>query len=221
MDDEETIRFLVRDILEEIGYKVLSADDGYQAVELYRKRKSEIDLVILDMTMPGMGGRETFEKLKELNPGIRAILSTGYSEDETGAADARHGGEGIRPEAVQDRRPCLRRAEDTRFTGNVIRGRAWGQENQSVSCCCSSEVPMPSGAWKGSCITSSAIPTSSIFRWRFSSAGGWPRSSPGGARPTCGNLCADRREVPDPEADAAPGRGPRTGAPSRIWTRKS
>ncbi|HTY59902.1 MAG TPA: PAS domain S-box protein [Bacteroidota bacterium] len=82
VDDEETIRFLVRDILEEIGYNVLAAADGYQAVEMYRNRESEIDLVILDMTMPGMGGRETFEKLKELNPRVRAVLSTGYSEDE-------------------------------------------------------------------------------------------------------------------------------------------
>jgi len=82
VDDEETIRLLVKDILEEIGYRVLSAGDGGQAVELFRERNAEIDLVILDMTMPGMGGRETFEKLKEMNPRVRAILSTGYSEDE-------------------------------------------------------------------------------------------------------------------------------------------
>jgi len=82
VDDEETIRFLVRDVLEEIGYRVLSAGDGLQALELYAGKKAEIDLVILDMTMPGMGGRETFEKLKEINPRVRAILSTGYSEDE-------------------------------------------------------------------------------------------------------------------------------------------
>jgi len=82
VDDEETIRLLVRDVLEEIGYTVLSAGDGNQAVGLYKEKGAEIDLVILDMTMPGMGGRETFEKLKELNPRVRAILSTGYSEDE-------------------------------------------------------------------------------------------------------------------------------------------
>jgi PAS domain S-box-containing protein len=82
VDDEETIRFLVRDILEEIGYKVIAAEDGYRAVEMYAERLAEIDLVILDMTMPGMGGRETFEKLKKLNPRVLAVLSTGYSEDE-------------------------------------------------------------------------------------------------------------------------------------------
>ncbi len=82
VDDEETIRMLVKDILEDIGYHVLAAADGSQALEIYRGKTAQIDLVILDMTMPGMGGRETFEKLKEFNPGVRAILSTGYSEDE-------------------------------------------------------------------------------------------------------------------------------------------
>jgi len=82
VDDEETIRFLVRDILEEIGYRVIAAEDGYRALEIYGARMTEIDLVILDMTMPGMGGRETFERLKELNPRVLAVLSTGYSEDE-------------------------------------------------------------------------------------------------------------------------------------------
>jgi CheY-like chemotaxis protein len=82
VDDEEMIRMLVRDILEEIGYNVLSAADGIEAVELYKEKDGEIDLVILDMTMPGMGGRETFEKLKEMNPSVRAILSTGYAADE-------------------------------------------------------------------------------------------------------------------------------------------
>ena len=82
VDDEETIRLLVRDVLEEIGYTVLSAGDGNQAVGLYKEKGAEIDLVILDMTMPGMGGRETFERLRELNPLVRAILSTGYSEDD-------------------------------------------------------------------------------------------------------------------------------------------
>ena len=82
VDDEETIRFLVRDILQQMGYTVLGAAEGEAAVELYTRNRGRIDLVILDMTMPGMGGRETFEKLKEIDPGVRAILSTGYAEDE-------------------------------------------------------------------------------------------------------------------------------------------
>ncbi|HUI11008.1 MAG TPA: PAS domain S-box protein [Bacteroidota bacterium] len=82
VDDEETIRLLVRDVLEEMGYTVLAAGDGRAALELYERNRGNVDLVILDMTMPGMGGRETFEKLKAIDPGVRAILSTGYAEDE-------------------------------------------------------------------------------------------------------------------------------------------
>ena len=82
VDDEENIRMLVRDILEEKGYAVLSAGDGFEAMDVYREHKDGIDLVILDMAMPGMGGRETYEKLVEMNPGVRVILSTGYSKDE-------------------------------------------------------------------------------------------------------------------------------------------
>jgi two-component system cell cycle sensor histidine kinase/response regulator CckA len=82
VDDEETIRSLVKDILEEKGYHVLAAADGGQAVEMFRNNPDGIDLVILDMTMPVMGGRETFIRLKEIKPSVRAILSTGYSEDD-------------------------------------------------------------------------------------------------------------------------------------------
>ena len=82
VDDEEMIRMLVRDILQEKGYAVIGAGDGYEAERVYRERGRSIDLVILDMTMPGMSGRETFEKLRDINPDIRAILSTGYAKDE-------------------------------------------------------------------------------------------------------------------------------------------
>ncbi|MEW6510999.1 MAG: PAS domain S-box protein [Bacteroidota bacterium] len=82
VDDEETIRTLVSDILQDKGYAVVGAGDGRAAVEIYNERGREIDLVILDMTMPGMGGPETFDKLKSMNPDVRVILSTGYSQDE-------------------------------------------------------------------------------------------------------------------------------------------
>ncbi|GAB4337770.1 MAG: hypothetical protein Kow0099_11400 [Candidatus Abyssubacteria bacterium] len=81
VDDEETIRSLVKDTLESYGYRVLVAENGEEAVSLYGERGEEIDLVILDMMMPKMGGRETFQRLRELNPGIKALLSTGYSQN--------------------------------------------------------------------------------------------------------------------------------------------
>lgn len=82
VDDEDMIRSLVKDILASKGYNVLAAPDGGSAVALYREKWRSIDLVILDMIMPVMGGRETMEKLKEINSNVRAILSTGYSEDD-------------------------------------------------------------------------------------------------------------------------------------------
>jgi CheY-like chemotaxis protein len=79
VDDEDTIIEVSSEILEALGYNVILAKNGEEAIEIYRKRKDDIDLVILDMIMPGMGGAETFEVLKEINPRIKVILSSGYS----------------------------------------------------------------------------------------------------------------------------------------------
>jgi len=81
VDDEDTLRELVKDVLETYGYRVMLAGNGEEALQVYRKHKEEIALVILDMVMPKMGGRETFLKLKELNPKVKALLSTGYSQN--------------------------------------------------------------------------------------------------------------------------------------------
>ena len=68
-------------ILQQLGYQVLSAENGLQALEIYRQERDRIDLVILDMLMPGMGGAETFQELKGIDPGVRVLLSSGYSLD--------------------------------------------------------------------------------------------------------------------------------------------
>ena len=81
VDDEEDIRHFIRDVLQGNGYRVLLAVNGKQAVDIYKKNSQDIALVILDMAMPGMGGEEAFLKMKEANPGIKALLSTGYSQD--------------------------------------------------------------------------------------------------------------------------------------------
>jgi len=81
VDDEEPIRLLTKEILESYGYRVLLAENGLEAIDIYAERKEDIALVILDMVMPKMGGREAFLKLKELEPGVKALLSTGYSQD--------------------------------------------------------------------------------------------------------------------------------------------
>jgi two-component system cell cycle sensor histidine kinase/response regulator CckA len=81
VDDEESVRLLAKDMLETYGYKVLLAEDGAKAIEILKENSGSIDLVILDLVMPKMGGRETFLKLKEINPKIKVLLSTGYSQN--------------------------------------------------------------------------------------------------------------------------------------------
>ena len=81
VDDEEMIIDAGKEMLEEIGYTVLTATSGQQAIDAYRERKSEIHMVILDMIMPEMGGGETYDKLREVDPEIRVLLSSGYSVD--------------------------------------------------------------------------------------------------------------------------------------------
>jgi PAS domain S-box-containing protein len=79
VDDEEVVRALAKDALESYGYRVLLAKDGEEAIDIYREKDGGLGLVIIDMVMPKLGGRETFLKLRELNPNVKAILATGYS----------------------------------------------------------------------------------------------------------------------------------------------
>ena len=78
VDDEEMITDAGRELLKEIGYSVLIARSGREAIEIYGKNRERIDLVILDMIMPGMGGGETYDRLKEGDPDIKVLLSSGY-----------------------------------------------------------------------------------------------------------------------------------------------
>jgi len=79
VDDEEKILEVGKEILETLGYRVITASGGQKAIDIYRMRKEEIDLVILDMIMPDMEGGTTFDLLRDINPGIKVILSSGYS----------------------------------------------------------------------------------------------------------------------------------------------
>jgi DNA-binding NtrC family response regulator len=81
VDDERTIIEVMEETLETLGYRVLTADNGEEAIRLYREGKEEIDLVILDVIMPGMGGMETFEAMKAINNEVKVIFSSGYSVD--------------------------------------------------------------------------------------------------------------------------------------------
>jgi two-component system, cell cycle sensor histidine kinase and response regulator CckA len=78
VDDEEVVRDVASHLLRSLGCEVVTASDGREAVELYARQGRKIDLVLLDMIMPEMGGRECFLALKAIDPGVQVILSTGY-----------------------------------------------------------------------------------------------------------------------------------------------
>ena len=79
VDDEELLRVVAMDILAEAGYTVLSQPDGERAVAYFREHWEEIDLVLLDMIMPQLGGRQACEAMLEIDPGARIVLCSGYS----------------------------------------------------------------------------------------------------------------------------------------------
>ena len=81
VDDEEIIQDVCKDMLKTIGYKVFSAKDSKEAIEIYRKNQNDIDMVLLDMIMPNISGGEVYDHLKEINPDIKVLLSSGYSID--------------------------------------------------------------------------------------------------------------------------------------------
>ena len=92
IDDEDTVTEVVADLLELEGISTLTSNDGSAAVELYQRRQNEIGLVILDLTMPGMSGREVFNALRKINPEVNVLISSGYGRKEV----SRH----IEPEAL-------------------------------------------------------------------------------------------------------------------------
>ncbi len=79
VDDERQIISVLKEMLEILGYRIFAAGCGQEAIAVYKEKHDEIDLIILDMIMPGMGGGKAFTLLKEINPKVRIILATGYS----------------------------------------------------------------------------------------------------------------------------------------------
>ncbi len=81
VDDEPTIRHLGKTVLEQLGYRVLVAEGGEQALEIYARAQPRPGLVVLDLTMPRLSGRDTLERLRAIDPDVRVLLSSGYSAD--------------------------------------------------------------------------------------------------------------------------------------------
>jgi len=82
IDDEDIIIDVGQEMLRNLGYEVLLARSGKEAIDVYQKKQADIDMIILDIIMPDMGGRETFDQLKSVNPDIKVLLSSGYSIDD-------------------------------------------------------------------------------------------------------------------------------------------
>lgn len=81
VDDEEVILDVSEKVLKVLGYKVLVARGGAEAIEIFKKHQDSIDLVLLDIIMPHMGGGEVYDRLKEISPEVKVLLSSGYSID--------------------------------------------------------------------------------------------------------------------------------------------
>lgn len=78
-EDDPVVLELARVVLEQGGYNVITATDGQQAVDIYRTQRPSIDMVLLDVIMPRMGGKQAYEKIRELDPEARSLFSSGYS----------------------------------------------------------------------------------------------------------------------------------------------
>ena len=81
VDDEEMIIEVIEDLFDLLGYRVLKAGSGKEALEIYEGNKDQIDMVVLDMIMPGLSGGETYDGLRAINPEVKVLLSSGYSLD--------------------------------------------------------------------------------------------------------------------------------------------
>jgi two-component system cell cycle sensor histidine kinase/response regulator CckA len=79
VDDEEMIIEIAEEMLQKLGYEVLLARGGKEAIQVYGENKDNIDLVILDMTMKDMGGGEAYDKMKEIDPAVKVLLASGFS----------------------------------------------------------------------------------------------------------------------------------------------
>jgi len=79
VDDEDLVLSVAAEMIRKMGYKVFMAISGREALEIFKRNKNQIELVILDMIMPDISGSQTFDELMALDPSVKVILSTGYS----------------------------------------------------------------------------------------------------------------------------------------------
>jgi len=86
-DDEPALREMTAMVLEDMGLTVITAEDGWSCVELFRQQAESVGLVILDVTMPGMDGLDCMRQLRRIRPAVRVILTSGYSAEDVASDD--------------------------------------------------------------------------------------------------------------------------------------
>ncbi len=124
VDDEEIVREMVKEVLQAEGHLVLCAADGATAIDVFGDHARDIDVVLLDLSMPGLSGEETYACLREIEPAVRVILSSGYDKDE---AIRRFGGDGPLGFIQKPYRPHELLAEIERCLGRGPQGGAPGE----------------------------------------------------------------------------------------------
>jgi len=83
VDDEDTVRRVAEKILTSSGYRVVTAGDGEEGVAVFRETPARFDVVLLDLTMPRLGGEEAFRQLQQIRPGVRVLIMSGFNEQDT------------------------------------------------------------------------------------------------------------------------------------------
>ena len=111
VDDDETVRAVAQHMLQRSGFSVQTASDGCEAVAAFAAARDKIDLVLLDLTMPLLGGEEAFRAMREMRPDVRVVLMSGYSSHEL---ESRYGAEGLagfvqKPFRLEELQACLTR----------------------------------------------------------------------------------------------------------------
>lgn len=112
VDDEESVRIMGKRMLKRLGFEVLTAVDGREALDIYRAQREEIELVLLDLTMPCMDGEEMLDELHRIDPEARVVMSSGYGEGEIASrfAGKRLFGFLQKPYALYELAQCLHQA---------------------------------------------------------------------------------------------------------------
>jgi two-component system cell cycle sensor histidine kinase/response regulator CckA len=121
VDDENIIIRTITESLGSLGYHVISASDGCEAVKLFVENKSKIDLIILDLMMPAMNGYEAFKEIKAMDPCSKIILCTGYVADDSVQEMLNNGVKGLlkKPYRIEDLSRAVRLVLDEQAAGTA------------------------------------------------------------------------------------------------------